>query len=145
MPQDSTLGRFEAARDLDGNLVGHADAPTVVIVMTSWCHACRDELAVFDRVRAAHPRVRWFALNYRDHEEYAGRGSTDAIRALAGGKSWLRVVRADDQLFSAFGSPSKIPTVVVFDGSGGIVAHYNRHERTPPGEAELDQLLARLR
>ena len=142
---DSTLARFEAARDLDGNVVGHTDAPTVVVVMASWCHACRAELAVFDRVRVAHPRVRFFALNYKDHEEYAARGSSHAIRELARGMPWLRIVPADDKLFAAFGQPSKIPTVVVFDRMGGIVAHYNRHDREPPDEAELDQLLARLR
>jgi thiol-disulfide isomerase/thioredoxin len=146
-PQPLTpFARLEASRDLDGALVGKSDArATVVMVMASWCTACRVELAMFDRVRGSHAHVRWLAVNYREHEDYRRRGGADAIRALAGEMHWLRIVPAGDELFMSLGSPSKIPTVIVFDSTGNVAARYDRHERKPPDEAELDALLRRLR
>lgn len=135
---------IEASRDLDGALIGRAGTPTVVVVLASWCGPCREELRVFDRLRATHPRVRWIGINYKHHEEYAERGDAGSIRALAATVPWLRIVPADDTLFDAVGSPSKIPTVIVYDGHGTLAARYDRHERTPPTAAELDALLRRL-
>ncbi len=82
------LAQLEASRDLDNAVVGAAHAPTVVILLASWCSHCRDELAAFDAIRAHHPDVRWLGLNYRAHEEYDGRGNSAAIRALGDGLQW---------------------------------------------------------
>lgn len=140
-----TLAQLDASRDLDGAPIGASEAPaTVVIVMASWCSHCRDELGVFDRVRAQHPHVRWLAVNYKDHEEYDGRGNPEAMRALARTVPWLRVVPAGEELFTAVGRPAKIPSVLVFDHAGALVARYDRGERSPPGQRELDALLSRL-
>ena len=136
------MAQLEASRDLDGNVVGASDAPaTVVMVMASWCSACRDEIGVFDRLRAAHPRVRWLAVNYKQHEEYDQRGNAEAIRALARTVPWLRVVPADEALFTAVGRPAKIPSVLVFDHDGQVLAQYQRAVRGAPGQTELDDLL----
>jgi thiol-disulfide isomerase/thioredoxin len=141
-PLATPFAQLEASRDLDGMLVGPAHGQiTVAVVIASWCQACRHELAVFDTLRAAHPGVRWLGVNYQGHEEYAGRGSAETIRALARTAPWLRVVPADDRLFDAIGAPSKIPTVIVYDGRGSQVARYDRHERAPPTAEELDALL----
>lgn len=140
-----TLAQLEASRDLDGQPIGTSEAPaTVVIVMASWCSHCRDELGVFDRVRAQHPHVRWLAVNYKEHEEYDQRGNADAIRALARKVPWLRVVPAGDELYTAVGRPAKIPSILVFDHGGALVERYDRAKTGPPGERELDSLLARL-
>jgi thiol-disulfide isomerase/thioredoxin len=137
--------QLEASRDLDGTVVGPSDAQaTVVIVMASWCGHCRDELAVFDAVRAAHPAVRWLAVNYKAHEEYDRRGNSIEIRALARQTPWLRVIPADETLFASLGRPPLIPTVFVFDRDGSLVARFDRRERKPPDPAELDALLVRI-
>lgn len=136
----STLAQLEASRDLDGNVVGASDAPTVVIVMASWCRACREELARFDELRAAHPNVRWLAVNYKQHEEYDRRGNAEAIAALAHQIPWLRVVPAEEALYTAVGRPTKIPTVLVFRDHA-LIARFDRAERAAPTQTELDALL----
>ena len=138
------LARLEASRDLDAVVVGHAGQPTVVMWMASWCGHCRKELAVFDHVRAQHPHVRWLAANYKAHEEYDNRGNSLAIRELAGQTPWLRFVPAGDELFAAFGSPPLIPTIFIYDRRGALVTTFDRRERTPPDETELDALLRTL-
>ena len=136
----STLAQLEASRDLDGNLVGASSVPTVVIVMASWCRACREELALFDQLRSAHPHVRWLAVNYKQHEEYDRRGNASAIAALAHEVPWLRVVPAEEALYIAIGRPTKIPTVLVFRDRA-LVARFDRSERAAPSQDELDALL----
>jgi thiol-disulfide isomerase/thioredoxin len=137
----TTLTLLEASRDLDGQVVGASNArATVVVVMASWCSACRAEIAMFDQLRAAHPDVRWLAVNYKEHEAYDRRGSSEAIRAFAQGVPWLRVVPADDALYSAVGRPTKIPTVLVFRGQK-LVARFDRSERAAPAQDELADLL----
>jgi thiol-disulfide isomerase/thioredoxin len=136
----STLAQLEASLDLGGNVIGASDAPTVVIVMASWCRACREELARFDQLRASHPRVRWLGVNYKQHEEYDGRGNASAIAALAHEVPWLRIVPAEEALYTAVGRPAKIPSVLVFRGRQ-LVARFDRERRAAPTHAELDALL----
>jgi thiol-disulfide isomerase/thioredoxin len=137
----STLAQLEASRDLDGNVIGASDAPTtVVMVMASWCTACRGELARFDQLRAKHPRVRWLGVNYKQHEEYNGRGDSESMRAFARELPWLRVVPADESLYAAVGRPTKIPTVLVFRARE-LVARFDRSQRGAPTQAELEALL----
>ncbi|HEX5061315.1 MAG TPA: hypothetical protein VFV99_18235 [Kofleriaceae bacterium] len=138
----STFAQLEASRDLDGEVVGAgSESATVVVVMASWCSHCRDEIAMFDRVRVAHPHVRWLAVNYKLHEEYDQRGNAEAIRALARTVPWLRVIPAGDELFTAVGRPQKIPTVLVFDHGGAELANFQREHRAPPAQDELEALL----
>jgi thiol-disulfide isomerase/thioredoxin len=137
---------LEASPDLDARVVGPSAAPaTIAIVFASWCGHCRDELAVVDRVRAAHPDARVVGINYRGHEEYAGRGGDSALRAyVAEHAPWLRVVPAGEALFEALGRPPKVPTIYVYDRAGALVARYDRRDRPLPGEAELAAVLRGL-
>ena len=140
----TVLAQVEASRDLDGALVGNSrEHPTIVVVFASWCEHCRDELDVLDAVRGKHA-VRLLGVNYKGHEEYDHRGSSDAVRAFARGVPWLRVVPVGDEIFGALGHPPLIPTLYVFDRAGALVATYDRRERAPPGEAELVALLERI-
>jgi len=142
----SVLGNIEASADLDGAPVGASTArATIVVVFASWCEHCKTELAVIDSLRAAHPRLRVLGVNYRAHEEYADRGSAAAVRAyVAENASWLRVIPADEALFTALGRPPKVPTIYVFDRAGALAARYDRRRRKMPDAAELGALLARL-
>lgn len=140
------LALLEATPDLDARVLGPSAAPaTIAIVFASWCGHCRDELAAIDRVRAAHPDTRVVGINYRGHEEYAGRGGDSALRAyVAEHAPWLRVVPAGEELFSALGRPPKVPTIYVYDRAGALAARYDRRDRPLPGEAELAALLRGL-
>ncbi|MGE0400665.1 MAG: TlpA family protein disulfide reductase [Kofleriaceae bacterium] len=141
------LELVERSADLDGRIVGPSDASaTIVVSFASWCVHCRDHLAVIDAVRAAHPRVRILGVNYKAHEEYASRGSSDAVRAYVRESApWLRVVPIDGDVFRALGAPPKVPTIFVFDRAGVLVETYDRRARALPDAAELDALLRRIR
>lgn len=140
------LARIEASADLDGVTVGASTAPaTMVVVFASWCTHCKHELALIADLRAAHPGLRVLGVNYKAHEEYAERGSSEAVRAfVADSAPWLRVVPADDALFAVLGRPPKVPTIYVFDRRGALVETYDRRTRALPDAAELEALLQRL-
>ncbi|HEY6038016.1 MAG TPA: TlpA disulfide reductase family protein [Kofleriaceae bacterium] len=135
------LAQLEASADLDGAIVGHSNEPTIVFVFASWCPHCRAELAELEPLRT---RARWLGVNYRGHEDYAGRGSPAAVKAFAQRTPWLRVVPIGDAVFAALGSPPQIPTLYVFDRRGVLVASYSRKERPPPDKAELAAVLDKL-
>jgi thiol-disulfide isomerase/thioredoxin len=138
-----TLAELEASPDLDGAPVGSSADPTIVILFASWCGHCKDELRELEALRASH-HVRLLGVNYRGHEEYARRGSSEAVRAFARTVPWLRVVPIGDALFRELGQPPTIPFLVVYDRGGTPVASYDRRDRAPPTRAELEALLARL-
>ena len=135
------LAQLEASADLDGAIVGHSDQPTLVVVFASWCPHCKAELGELEPLRA---RARMLGVNYRGHEDYAGRGGPAAVRAFAQRTPWLRVVPIDDALFAALGSPPQIPSIYVFDKRGALVAAYSRKDRPPPDRAELAAVLDKL-
>jgi len=140
------LARIEASVDAGGTIVGSSDArATIVVLFASWCGHCRAQLRELAQVRDAHPDARILGLNYKAHEEYDGRGSSDTVRAYVRAHApWLRVVPADDALFTALGRPPFVPTVLVYDRAGALIARFDRRDRGPPDAAELAQLLARL-
>ena len=140
------LQQAEASPDLDGRIVGHAEArATIVIAFASWCEHCHDELAILDRLRASHRALRILGLNYKGHEEYDGKGGAREVRRfVAEHAPWLRVVPAEDALFAAFGSPPKIPTLYVYDAAGALVETFDRSVRSQPDADELEALLAKL-
>jgi thiol-disulfide isomerase/thioredoxin len=137
----SVLAQLEASPDLDGAVVGHSDLPTLVVMFASWCPHCKAELGELEPLRS---RVRMLGVNYRGHEDYAGRGGPAAVHAFVQRTPWLRVVPIDDALFAALGSPPQIPTIFVFDRNGALVASYSRKLRPPPDRAELTAVLNKL-
>ncbi len=141
----TALALIEASPDLDGQVVGEAHAPTIVVLMASWCGHCRDQLAELAQLRATHPTARILGVNYKGYEEYDNRGNSAQLRAvIAQHFPWLRVVPANDQLFAALGRPPLIPTLWVYDARGALAATYDRSQRAPPTRAELEALLAKL-
>ena len=168
-PRPQVLASIEASRDLDGTVVGPSPVPTILIMFASWCDHCRDELQILETMQGA--RVRILGLNYKGHEDYAARGSSEAVRAFVRDHAaWLRVVPIDDDLFSALGRPPLIPTLYLYDRHGALAAtfdprspafadslhprprspafadslHPGPRSRPRPTRAELEALLAKL-
>jgi len=142
----SVLAALEARPDLSGVPLGrdHARA-TIVVVFASWCPHCHDELDVLAELRQAHPAMRVVGLNYEGHEDYDGRGSSDAVRHyVADHAPWLRVVPCDEACFAMIGRPTLIPTTFVYDQAGALVETFDRRERPQPTRDELVALLHRL-
>lgn len=137
-----TLAAVEAARDLDGAVVGPARGPTVVMVFASWCSHCRAELPALAALRDRRPDVRILGVNYRAHEEYDGRGDAVAVRAFVAERApWLRVVPADEAVWTSLGRPPKVPTLYVFDRDGGLVRTFDRQVEAPPTVDALERAL----
>jgi thiol-disulfide isomerase/thioredoxin len=150
-PARSVLADLLAAPDLDGRADPAGAAPgaqpqaTVVIVFASWCTHCHDEIAVLDQLRIEHPALRVLGVNYRGHEEYDARGSSQQVRNYVRNFApWMRVVPVGEDLFGELGRPPKVPTLYVYDARGALVATYDRQLRDQPDRAELEALLARI-
>jgi thiol-disulfide isomerase/thioredoxin len=149
-PRD-VLADLLAAPALDG-FAGETDGPpgaapraTVVVLFASWCTHCHDVIAALDTLRGAHPAMRVIGVNYRGHEEYDGRGNSEAVRNYVRNFApWMRVVPIDEALFDELGRPPKVPTLFVYDARGALVETFDRRYRDQPGPGELDAVLARL-
>jgi thiol-disulfide isomerase/thioredoxin len=118
---------------------------TVVMVFASWCGHCRDEMLVLSELHERHPDVRFLGVNYRAHEEYDGRGDAGAVREFVAARGpWLRVVPADEALWTRLGRPPKVPTLYVFDGAGVLARSFDRRVDPLPTLDDLEAALAAL-
>jgi thiol-disulfide isomerase/thioredoxin len=127
------------ARDLDGRVVGEAPGrATIAIVFASWCGHCRHQIAQLAEVIDGRDDVRVVGINFLHHEEYDDRGDSQAVRAyLAGEAPWLQVVPAGEDLWRALGSPSKVPTLYVFDDAGELRQVFDRRTGELPTYSDL--------
>jgi len=133
------------ATDINGTRVGPTanKRATLVVFFATWCHPCRNELAMLGKLHAGHRDVRIVGVNA--YEKWNKLSDEKRLRAfLRDNASWLRVVRADKNLFRAFGGVAKIPTLFVFDHTGKLVKSFRRAERPPPDRAELERTLSEL-
>lgn len=140
------VSTLEAATDLDGHPIGGlalGERATIAMVFASWCGHCQDEMLVLGALRERHPEVRFLGVNYRAHEEYDGRGDAAAVRRFVAERgTWLRVIPADEALWSALGRPPKVPTLYVFAADGTLVRSYDRRVDALPTLADLEAALA---
>ncbi len=147
-PAPPTAALLERAADLDGVVIG-ALAPdqraTVAIVFASWCGHCRDEIRELEILRADHPDVRIVGVNYVAHEEYDGRGDVAAVRAFVADRApWMRVIPADEAMWTLLGRPPKVPTLFVFDRQGALARTYDRRVDPLPTFQDLAVVIAAL-
>lgn len=135
-----------SSQDIDGKPVGAAtdkDA-TIVVFFATWCHPCREELKMLTALRADQPRVRIIGVNA--YEEWSNQSNNEKLRSfLKANADWLQVVRANKDLFDAFGGVPKIPSMFVFDSKGRMVKEFRRAKRPPPSRHEVDQVLAGIK
>ncbi len=137
--------KLSYAKNLKGDYVGtkkHARA-TIVAVFASWCSGCKHELAMLKQLAAKDETIRVVGLNY--FEEFQDQGSDEALRSFVKDNyPSLEVVKASQELWTEFGSPSKIPSMYVFDRRGNLVRSYIRSVRPPPSKVELEATLLTL-
>ena len=135
-----------SARDLDGRTVGTAPGrATIAVVFASWCGHCRHQIAQLAEVIDGRDDVRVLGVNFLHHEEYDHRGDSAAVRAyVAESAPWLQVVPAGEDLWRALGSPSKVPTLFVYDAAGTLQAIYDRRRGELPTTSDLVALLERI-
>jgi thiol-disulfide isomerase/thioredoxin len=146
-PAAPTVALLDRARDLDGVEVGPMTEgkATIAIVFASWCGHCRDELRELAVLRAERTDIRYLGVNYVAHEEYDGRGNAAAVRAMRDDLApWLRVIPADETLWTHLGRPPKVPTLYVFDRNGALAKTYDRRTDALPTFDELDRLISSL-
>jgi len=138
---------LDRAMDIDGLVVGPLaeGKATVAIVFASWCGHCRNELRELAVLRAERTDVRYLGINYVAHEEYDGRGDSAAVRAMRDDLApWMRVIPADETLWTQLGRPPKVPTLYIFDRHGTLAKTYDRRVDPLPTFDELDRLIASL-
>jgi thiol-disulfide isomerase/thioredoxin len=145
-PPAPTVAVLEHATDMDGVVVGPAETrATVAIVFASWCGHCRNEMRELAVLRADLPDVRFLGVNYKQHEEYDGRGDSAAVRTMVAELApWLRVVPADEALWTSLGRPPKVPTLYVFDRNGVLAKTYDRRFDALPTFDELERVIDAL-
>jgi thiol-disulfide isomerase/thioredoxin len=142
-----TVSLLDRAKDIDGVEIGPmgGEKATIAIVFASWCGHCRDHLRELAVLRAERTDIRYLGVNYVAHEEYDGRGDAAAVRAMRDDLApWLRVIPADEALWTHLGRPPKVPTVYVFDRHGALAKTYDRRTDALPTFDELDRLISSL-
>jgi thiol-disulfide isomerase/thioredoxin len=146
-PPPPTVALLDAAQDIDGVVVGPAagEKATIAIVFASWCGHCRTELRELAVLRAERSDIRYLGINYVQHEEYDGRGDAAAVRVMRDDLApWLRVVPADEALWTRLGRPTKVPTLYIFDRHGTLAKTYDRRVDALPTFDELDRVVSAL-
>ncbi len=126
------------ARTIHGTTIAPEERPTAVVVFASWCGPCRSELATLGELRQKYPTLRVIGINA--YETYERRSDKFRLRNfLDANAPWLtQVVHADVALLRGFGNVPNIPTLFVYDKSGGVVAEFRRNKRSPPTHEELE-------
>jgi hypothetical protein len=135
-----------AARDLDGRVVGEAPGrATIAVVFASWCGHCRHQIHQLAEVIEGRDDVRVLGINFLHHEEYDDRGDSEAVRDYVAAEApWLQVVPAGEDLWRALGSPSKVPTLYVFDDAGELRRVWDRRSGDLPTYSDLAAVLDAL-
>jgi thiol-disulfide isomerase/thioredoxin len=141
----SPLARLDGRLDLEGRpltVTGQPDVDaTVVVFFATWCHPCRHELALLGELRPRFRRIKVVGLNA--YEEWGQLSDQQRMRAfLAEHAPWLEVVPEADDLLDDFGGVPRIPTLLVYDRRGAVVAEFRRDVRPPPSYGELEAALA---
>lgn len=127
------------SRDLDGRVVGAAPGrATIAVVFASWCGHCRHQIAQLAEVIDGRDDVRVLGINFLHHEEYDDRGDSQAVRDYVAAEApWLQVVPAGERLWRELGSPSKVPTLYVFDDAGALRRVWDRRAGELPSYSDL--------
>jgi thiol-disulfide isomerase/thioredoxin len=99
----------------------------------SWCRPCREQAKVIERVRAKNPDLLVIGINVSDTPEAAAR------YLAAENPPWLVVQDVEGAADRAY-DVETLPTVVVIDGKGSIVAVRRRF--VP--DKELGAMLAEI-
>jgi thiol-disulfide isomerase/thioredoxin len=102
-------GREWGPRDLSGKVV-------VVNVWATWCKPCAEEIPDLEAVQRAYQGKGVVLIGLLNDD--VADAQLDAFVERMGIN--YPVVRMEDDLFSAFGEPNRLPTTYVYDKSGHV-------------------------
>jgi thiol-disulfide isomerase/thioredoxin len=121
----------------------NANRPTLAILFASWCEHCHEALASIQQIRtAAGNRYNVIGISYPPFEEFDAQGNAGALnKYVAINAPGLPLIMLNPPAYKQLGSPSKIPTIYIFDKSGMLTRTYDPSQQPTPGRAELEQVL----
>jgi thiol-disulfide isomerase/thioredoxin len=111
-----------------------AGRPTLVNIFASWCGPCRAEMPLLLEARDANPDIAFLGIDHLDRLE-DGEAFVDEL-----GVDFTTIHDLNGDVAFAVGGRG-MPTTVVFDREGQLVARYVGEL----GEASLDELLDQVR
>ncbi len=140
-----SLAELRAAPLLIPSAIEPALQPTLTfaVMFASWCGHCHVQLDLLNRLRLAHPTVRFVGLSYAPFEEFNANGDLPRLRDyVAANAPWLPIYTLPESLYQRVGRPSKVPTLWAFNADGALVATFDRAVRAAPEFEEIEALVA---
>ena len=127
---------------LDGAPIALSDMKGQVVLLefaAGWCPSCRESLPVLQELQKQFKSkgVRIVVLALDRVESWGKSGSEARTLELAAGKDFA-VAWADEETFYQYGSFNSIPTVILIDRAGKIVA------QVPADGRDREQLARRI-
>ena len=115
----------------------------VVSFFASWCPPCRPEMAHLNQLLAETGPASLAVIGINLFENFGGRRDSAALsRFLDQTHPTFPILHGDDAAAEAFGGVDRIPTVIVFDRSGGLATRFVHRRGAAKTHLELDELRA---
>lgn len=108
--------------------------PVLVNILASWCGPCREELPVLLAAHEAHPDIAFLGIDHLDRRE-------DAERFLDEMDVTFPTIFDLEGDVAAAVEARGMPTTVIFDAGGDLVAHHSGLVT----ETQLQQLFDQIR
>lgn len=119
------------------------DRVTVVSFFASWCPPCRPEMAYLNQLLAETGPAPLTVIGINLFEDFGGRTNEATLdRFLDQTQPTFPILRGDKAAADAFGGVDRIPTVIVFDRSGGTAMRFVHQRGAAKTHLELDELRA---
>jgi thiol-disulfide isomerase/thioredoxin len=133
--QDMTTGKKVPVETLKGKVV-------VVNFWATWCGPCKKEIPAFNRVYAKYKDQGVVMLGVlNDHTVY----NVGIQNFMSDNEFTYPVVMGDQAVLSAYQFPGALPTTLIYDRSGWIVAEHEGPMSEEQLSAKIEKTLGRRR